>query len=172
MSCSLLSEAFLGQSATIHAPFATQSVSASADAALFAAKLQSSVLLLDPDSLHPQQCFTSPTRTACPPGVSSSSDNDTILGVVLSPTGAHAAAYTTQHLLVATVNKRLVVQQQQQASSCPAVGQFQSAAVLSGGIRSVHWGPGGTVLAVCSRGTVREGSGGQHILACVCGKRY
>lgn len=139
----LLAEALLSTTAPARAPpLATQLVSAAPH--LLAAKLQSSVVLLDPNHLQPTACFNAPAQYH---------STDSISGLALSPNGCHVAAYTPNQLLVAATadtDKPSTSSQQQQQQP----GQLQCVAVLQGGIRSVHWSHWGSVLAVCSKSTV------------------
>lgn len=143
-SAQLLSEALLTTTAPARAPpLATQHISAAPH--LLAAKLQSSVVLIDPVHLQPTACFNAPAQQH---------STDSFSGVVLSPDRRHVAAYRPNQLLVAatTDTDKPITSSQQNQQQQP--GQLQCVAVLPCGIRSVHWSPCGSMLAVCSKSTV------------------
>lgn len=179
MPLQLLAEAFLCQSEATALP-ANQNTSASQASSLIAAKVQSSVVLLHPDQLQPQQCLrTAPTPasqgTDCAhkdPDHTASNDPTAIQGVAFSPNGSHLAAYSSKRVFVAALDaaaatpaavasntstsSRQAPEASHAAGTAAAVpqGLLQQAAVVSEGIKSVHWCPTGDVLAVCVRDKV------------------
>jgi len=169
----LEADAFLCKADGQHTPFLNQTLSSSsADATLFATKLQSSVAILNAHDLQPQQSFTAvvaPTATTGRTPGDSRSAHASILGVTCRTTGTHLAAYTADHLLIAAAAQQ-GHSSAQQPSAQPGrhqlpLSQLHHGATIPGGIRAVHWSPSGSALAVCCKSKVClccgfEGRGG------------
>lgn len=148
--CTLQTEATLGTSTNNATPIslATQSLSAATagsnqqEQVVAARSASGSVLLLDAHSFQPKQLLSLPPPL--PPVAVANAANtlqQPILGVVLSPSGTHIAAYAADRLLLAQCASK---------HDC-TLGQLDNAARIPAGIRSVHWSPCGRVLAVCSK---------------------
>lgn len=157
-------EAFIGCQIGQRSSLATQNLSVSSDLGVVAVNQSGAIVLLDAVTLTPQQALPCPQHATVHPnasGSSTTSSSSLISGVSRSPSGRHVAAYTQQQLLVSGIaaaapSKDPCMHQHQHKGDVPCAGRLQAAALLPGGIRSIHWSPNaaGEVLAVCSRNEV------------------
>jgi hypothetical protein len=153
-------EAFIGCQTGRPSPLATQNLSVSHSVA--AVNQQSAIVLLDAVTLTPQQALPCPQHVTTHSHTSSTNSSSSIIsGVAMCPSGRHVAAYTQQQLLVSGIAAAApstdpCMHQHQHKGDVPCAGRLQAAALLPGGIRSIHWSPNaaGEVLAVCSRNEV------------------